>query len=401
MTYSLKSGKSDVISISDEGVITVNDTASETILISNSGLSTELPINITIKDLTPDELPVLSGLGPTIFFQGNIVNVTLTGENFSPDMSIDVSGTEVTVSDINVVSDTLATAIFNINCTTSINLRTVSVTTDAGTSNTINIVTIEQPPFPLITQFSVDITTGQGPLTVNFTDESDASFTIIDSWLWDFGDGNTSNEQNSTHTYSTEGTFTVSLTVTSPCESDTWTEMELIKVTEDPPIIPVPTISAFSPTSISFSHDSGIQTVIITGTNFTGATDVRIGGVSARSFTVNSDSQITANVISGSSGNVSVVTPGGTATLPGFRFNFVTFEAKPVIDGDVDQDGKVTIEDVSLTFESLFDPTLLDPDQEDNADVDSDGEVTIGDVSCIFDSLFGAECGEDDLEQGN
>jgi len=34
------------------------------------------------------------------------------------------------------------------------------------------------------------------------------------SWSWDFGDGGSSNEQNPTHTYSTQGNYTVTLTVT-------------------------------------------------------------------------------------------------------------------------------------------------------------------------------------------
>jgi PKD repeat protein len=51
-------------------------------------------------------------------------------------------------------------------------------------------------------------------LTVIFTDTStDLDGTIV-SWLWDFGDGNTSTLQNPTHTYAVPGTYTVTLTVT-------------------------------------------------------------------------------------------------------------------------------------------------------------------------------------------
>ena len=34
------------------------------------------------------------------------------------------------------------------------------------------------------------------------------------AWSWDFGDGNTSTEQSPSHTYASEGTFTVTLTAT-------------------------------------------------------------------------------------------------------------------------------------------------------------------------------------------
>ncbi len=43
-------------------------------------------------------------------------------------------------------------------------------------------------------------------------------------YLWNFGDGNESDEENPTHTYATNGTYTVSLTVTNPCGSATIAE---------------------------------------------------------------------------------------------------------------------------------------------------------------------------------
>ena len=50
-------------------------------------------------------------------------------------------------------------------------------------------------------------------LTVVFTDASTSSNTII-SWLWNFGDSQTSTLQNPTHTYSAAGTYNVCLTIT-------------------------------------------------------------------------------------------------------------------------------------------------------------------------------------------
>lgn len=52
-------------------------------------------------------------------------------------------------------------------------------------------------------------------LTVNFTDYSSTDSGIITQWLWTFGDSTTSNLQNPTHTYSADGNYTVSLTITS------------------------------------------------------------------------------------------------------------------------------------------------------------------------------------------
>lgn len=47
---------------------------------------------------------------------------------------------------------------------------------------------------------------------------------------WDFGDGNTSNLENPTHSYVEGGTYNVSLTITSPDGSDTKIKENLIKV---------------------------------------------------------------------------------------------------------------------------------------------------------------------------
>jgi len=68
---------------------------------------------------------------------------------------------------------------------------------------------------------------GAAPLTVTFTDNSTGSIT---SWLWDFGDSTTSTEQNPVHTYDTDGTYTVSLTVSDGVTSDTMTKTDYISV---------------------------------------------------------------------------------------------------------------------------------------------------------------------------
>ena len=50
------------------------------------------------------------------------------------------------------------------------------------------------------------------PLLVNFVDSSHSN---IVSWLWNFGDGNTSTNQNPSHVYSISGSYTVTLIVTN------------------------------------------------------------------------------------------------------------------------------------------------------------------------------------------
>lgn len=51
-------------------------------------------------------------------------------------------------------------------------------------------------------------------LDCTFTDTSSDDDGTVTAWSWNFGDGNSSTEQNASHTYAADGTYTVSLTVT-------------------------------------------------------------------------------------------------------------------------------------------------------------------------------------------
>ena len=89
---------------------------------------------------------------------------------------------------------------------------------------------VEEPP--IIAEFSADITQGSVPLTVQFTDETYIGEPT--EWLWDFGDGNSSNIQNPQHTYGNPGTYTVSLTATNM--EGTNTEVKENYITVYPPL---------------------------------------------------------------------------------------------------------------------------------------------------------------------
>ncbi len=78
-------------------------------------------------------------------------------------------------------------------------------------SNTTKIkdyITVTAASAP-VTAFTADTTSGTVPFTVRFSDSSSNTPT---SWLWSFGDGSSSTEKNPAHTYSTIGSYTVSLT---------------------------------------------------------------------------------------------------------------------------------------------------------------------------------------------
>ena len=74
-----------------------------------------------------------------------------------------------------------------------------------------------------------------------------------------------------------------------------------------------PTISGFSPPSGAFDDP-----VTITGTHFSGTTEVDFDGVPATTFHVDSDTQITADVPTGATdGQITVTTANGSATSAG------------------------------------------------------------------------------------
>lgn len=89
------------------------------------------------------------------------------------------------------------------------------------------VITVEiEPPLP-IPNFSGS---GEGcsPLTISFTDSSQ----YVDTYLWDFGDGNTSTQQNPTYTYYGAGTYSVTLYTTGPGGLDSLTKVDSVIVHE-------------------------------------------------------------------------------------------------------------------------------------------------------------------------
>lgn len=79
--------------------------------------------------------------------------------------------------------------------------------------------------------FSASPVSGSAPLTVQFNDLSEGSPT---SWLWLFGDGGTSTEQNPVHIYQNEGIYDVLLTTTNANGQSTSQRVKYIRVGLEP-----------------------------------------------------------------------------------------------------------------------------------------------------------------------
>jgi large repetitive protein len=137
----------------------------------------------------------------------------------------------------------------------------VSLTaSNAGGSNTsamVNYISVNAQPSPSpspvvpVASFSANVTSGQAPLTVQFTDSSSNSPT---SWLWDFGDGSTSILQDPAHTYTNVGIYSVSLTVSNAYGNDSEVMTDYIKATK---LVIPSNVSSSAPYFVKVANSEG------------------------------------------------------------------------------------------------------------------------------------------------
>jgi len=91
---------------------------------------------------------------------------------------------------------------------------TLQVRNSNGCVSTLTKTSLIQISTGVLAQFSNDNPeTCKAPVTINFQNHSTGTGVV--NYTWDFGDGNTSNLINPSHTYSTNGTYTVKLVVTN------------------------------------------------------------------------------------------------------------------------------------------------------------------------------------------
>ncbi|KAA0005269.1 MAG: PKD domain-containing protein, partial [Thermoplasmata archaeon] len=110
---------------------------------------------------------------------------------------------------------------------------TLIVKDDDGseTSITKRIVVLNAPP---VASFTWNPDMPKRFETVQFHDDSIDLDGTITSWLWNFGDGNTSNERNPQHSYANDGAYNVTLIVKDDDGSETSITKRIV-VSEEPP----------------------------------------------------------------------------------------------------------------------------------------------------------------------
>ncbi len=123
----------------------------------------------------------------------------------------------------------------------------VSLTIDYGNGTSVlekpSYIRVSESPPEFHADFIADPVVGIVPLSVYFYDISSGP---IEWWNWDFGDGNTSDEQNPAHDYSNPGKYNVSLAIGNDFESDNITVVDLITVE----VAPLPLEQSFGTSTL-------------------------------------------------------------------------------------------------------------------------------------------------------
>ncbi|MDQ1255823.1 MAG: hypothetical protein QG656_417, partial [Candidatus Hydrogenedentes bacterium] len=145
----------------------------------------------------------------------------------------------------------------------------LTVTSELGedTETKETFITVMAPPkadfeaAPLVARVNTAVT---------FTDRSTPGSGRITSWVWNFGDGKTSNESQPQHAYATDGIYTVSLTVKTQYGTSTETKKDYIEVV----VFPIAKFSIDKRTpnvgeTVSFKDESTVSVGSITAWSWT------------------------------------------------------------------------------------------------------------------------------------
>ncbi|MGO9456944.1 MAG: IPT/TIG domain-containing protein, partial [Acidimicrobiales bacterium] len=289
-------------------------------------------------------VPTITSFTPTTGTTSGTTTVTITGTGFSGTgfSTTAVKFGTTTAKSFTVTSSTTIRAVTKPHVALTVKVK---VTTVGGTATSVGSFKFVAP-VPTIASFTPATGTTSGTTTVTISGTGLYGATTVK-----FGT-----------------TAAKSFTVTSPTTIKAVTKPHVagtvtVKVTTAGGtatagsafrfVAPLPTVTSFAPT---YGSTSGTTTVTITGTGFYGATVVKFGTTTAKSFTVTSPTTIKAVTKPHPAGTVTVkvTTAGGTATSIG-DFKFLpppTITSFSPTAGSSAGGTTVTITGTSLTFAS-------------------------------------------------
>jgi len=172
------------------------------------------PASVTVQ-VTPNSVPETGGEADLLAIVRDDRGQALDKAevNFRTQIgTLESGGNLIATGADGTASDRLTVTSGDLDTVTGDNFQVgVDVGSGAGQLITTNVnVSIQRLP-------RADFTFNTRNLLVSFEDTTDGRTT---SWLWSFGDGNTSTRQNPTHTYAETGTYAVTFRATNSLGSD-------------------------------------------------------------------------------------------------------------------------------------------------------------------------------------
>ncbi|MEI9978433.1 MAG: IPT/TIG domain-containing protein [Edaphobacter sp.] len=269
-------------------------------------------------------VPTITSISPTSATAGGAgFTLTVNGTNFVSGAAVNWNGTVLSTT---LVSSTQLIATVPASLIATAGTETITVTDSGGTS-VGTAFTVSPPGTPTITSLSqISATAGGAGFTLTVTGTNFISGATVN---WN-GTALSTTVESPTELQAavpasliaTAGTATI--TVTNSTGTSVGTAFTVN--------VPAPAITGLSP---AIGTPAGGTSVTITGTSFTGATAVNFGSTAAASFTVNSDTSITAVSPAGTGTvDIAVVTPAGTsATVTADQYTFALTISGFVVSG--------------------------------------------------------------------
>jgi hypothetical protein len=238
--------------------------------------------------------PTVTSLSPTSGPAAGGTSVTITGTNLTGATAVFFGSVPATFT-VNSSTSITATAPFQAAGTIDVTVTTYSGTssTSAADHYTYNSVA------PTVTAVSpnADTTAGGNYVTItgtNFTGATAVNFGSTAAAFW----VNSNTSITALEPVHAAGTVDITVVTPSGTSGTSAADQFTYNCTAN-----TPTVTAVSPSS---GPTGGGTSVTLTGTNFTGATQVYFGSVAATSFTVNSSTSITATAPNQTAGTVDI-----------------------------------------------------------------------------------------------
>jgi PKD repeat protein len=183
-----------------------------------------------------DSAPTIVGMTPSAVNTGQQdVHGQINGTNFGGVVKVDL-GPGIRVLNANGVSSTQIDVIFSVDRNASPGLRTITVSTVAGSATSSSILEVKRNSQP-VARFTMTPNEGTAGTVFNF-DASNSSSPggTIQIYDWDFGDFRTEVGKNVTHQYANAGNYTVKLTITDDKQQQASATRELQIKKGSPPV---------------------------------------------------------------------------------------------------------------------------------------------------------------------